>query len=498
MLKKVAAKASKTRTAGLVRRLRGQTNSDLENDAGGPSSSEPVEDVADVQPDVAPVALDEEPELIMNVACAEPCPQPDGSTLLDNPFAEFDRPLACAQPYEPIPVPDSIFDNMPVSCAQLPPHMLASPPSWWADSIKNNTGLTCPTAEFPSLAKLCVRSILDNDVYVRDAPGVNDEARAAVADGMRRFPFYSLKEPLLDAWSPHVVEALHEPIAAADPATGPQPVINVSVDLVDSANRIYQMALMIDTVDELARQDNVELAMDRYEKFLKLESTNARAGELRSSLRSTSSLEAGPRARHKLVDRRGPLIVLDKFGKLLTDDSDYDVEVALERTRTAWREAYGDEYIVNLAEVYPDGAAHRPGLVSANLLATMTPAEVVRDRKWLAGLHVVTGADGADALAAGYTPFFRGLVRSYERFLFLAAKYPDRRSTFISVAYDADLIWHAHQIFPSLYEQDMGRILGRAMAHVPWPDYTAEQHARNTSELHSVWTDEFPDDPFNH
>lgn len=58
--------------------------------------------------------------------------------------------------------------------------------------------------------------------------------------------------------------------------------------------------------------------------------------------------------------------------------------------------------------------------------------------------------------------FLRTAVRRYRQFLQLKLKEP---ASFLVPCYDTDLVWHAHQVHPSIYFNDTQMFLGRLLPH---------------------------------
>ncbi|MEQ8272758.1 MAG: glycine-rich domain-containing protein-like [Deltaproteobacteria bacterium] len=56
----------------------------------------------------------------------------------------------------------------------------------------------------------------------------------------------------------------------------------------------------------------------------------------------------------------------------------------------------------------------------------------------------------------------RGALRSYERFLLLAAKHPD---VAIAPTREIDEMWHLHMLHPRAYYEDCMRVIGRILDH---------------------------------
>ena len=62
----------------------------------------------------------------------------------------------------------------------------------------------------------------------------------------------------------------------------------------------------------------------------------------------------------------------------------------------------------------------------------------------------------------------RRLFDSYSRFLFLCKTRPELDHK-LAPPVSIDLLWHAHQSTPQLYEAETVRVLGYRLDHDPWP-----------------------------
>ncbi|KNC45964.1 uncharacterized protein AMSG_00079 [Thecamonas trahens ATCC 50062] len=443
------------------------------------------------------------PDFRPHIACSRVAPR----------MRELERDVVCEVPPRRESSPDSI-DSLysprdlidDIQCARVEPNfdyssdseLIAAPsqPSWWDDTIKEPSPacLGLPGSSVPSLAKLCIKTMLDEGVYFRDEPQVVAQVEAE----MRSFPFLNLKDPRpADEWPAATLEALRQPLES-DACV---PAINVAVDLEDTAGRIYDLVTMVDSCEQLADRANIPHAFERYARYLDLVRAHPEvqlvpaldilavwyAHLIRTGQYKTFCLSRYPNVgeRRRLVDRTGPLIVLDTYGKLLTNDDDHQVAEALAVTGRLWMEAYGEPYQVNLAEVYP--ATPQLSLTPPVQLS-MSVDDFLHDRDWLTDLHSMISAEQRELLALHSTPYLRSLIRSYERFLYLNAKHS---TGYLSVALDVDLIWHAHQIYPANYEMDCLRMFGQPVPHIPWPEHTPEEDAANTAHLESVWAETF-------
>ncbi|CAF1266858.1 unnamed protein product, partial [Didymodactylos carnosus] len=84
------------------------------------------------------------------------------------------------------------------------------------------------------------------------------------------------------------------------------------------------------------------------------------------------------------------------------------------------------------------------------------------------------------------------LKKSYERFLYMAAKYPlkDGKS-FVSPTYAIDIIWHSHMQQPLNYAADCVRLIGYVIPHSPWPMIEEDTMKKSRDGTDDIWKQEF-------
>ncbi|CAF1377810.1 unnamed protein product [Adineta ricciae] len=86
----------------------------------------------------------------------------------------------------------------------------------------------------------------------------------------------------------------------------------------------------------------------------------------------------------------------------------------------------------------------------------------------------------------------RRLKKSYERFLYMAAKYPLKDGNgFIPPTYAVDIIWHSHMQEPLKYIADCVRLVGYVIYHDPWPIVEDEKMKKSCDKVDQIWRDEF-------
>ncbi|UJR07065.1 hypothetical protein I4U23_011353 [Adineta vaga] len=84
------------------------------------------------------------------------------------------------------------------------------------------------------------------------------------------------------------------------------------------------------------------------------------------------------------------------------------------------------------------------------------------------------------------------LKKSYERFLYMAAKYPLKDGNgFIPPTYAVDIMWHSHMQEPLKYVADCVRLVGYVIYHDPWPIVEDEKMKKSCDKVDQIWRDEF-------
>lgn len=69
---------------------------------------------------------------------------------------------------------------------------------------------------------------------------------------------------------------------------------------------------------------------------------------------------------------------------------------------------------------------------------------------------------------------YPAFIKSYERFLYLLAKYPEDSHLFYP-SLSIDFVWHSHMMNPILYKQDCVEIVGRYVGHNSNPNYQEQK-----------------------
>jgi len=85
---------------------------------------------------------------------------------------------------------------------------------------------------------------------------------------------------------------------------------------------------------------------------------------------------------------------------------------------------------------------------------------------------------------------YQNLLKSYERFLFMVAKYPPQTG-YIHPTFAIDVVWHSHMICPKYYESDIARLVGFSVEHDPWPTITKQDTSQSMEKTQNLWEKEF-------
>ncbi|CAF4064257.1 unnamed protein product [Rotaria sordida] len=134
---------------------------------------------------------------------------------------------------------------------------------------------------------------------------------------------------------------------------------------------------------------------------------------------------------------------------------------------------------------------------------SFTEAEIILDDHWLdlcktfmhdslerVPIHGYYGRS-RDYIDLG-TGAMKRLKKSYERFLYMAAKYPLKDSNdFVPPTYAIDIMWHAHMQEPLKYAADCLRFVGYIIVHAPWPIIEDKKMKKESDRKDNIWKEEF-------
>lgn len=414
-----------------------------------------------------------------------------------------------AQPAETCPAVDSAPGPCLGASTRRQAELYRQREAFWWDHIKIPTpachGLPNPT---PSLRELAARGLIAADVHFRSHADVDGAFARYIEDRLEQFPFLDGIAPKpVHSWPAHMISAIH---SSASP---PPLAVNVSVDLFDNAKRILAVCLASEALgDEFASACRMRRALVRYAMFLQLASSPEAAGvrlvpaldvayvQLAHIIR-TDAYRADMRLLQRPVQVSRHWAVLDASGStMLTEigagESADDVARDVARTRELWQARFAEPYVTRLADLWaaePSAAEAQAEAAGAAETVSVSVDELLHDRDWIGGFRLVVGSEAKmAALVAGDANTYAQLMHDYERFVFLAAKHPGRRGDeYVTVRYDADLIWHAHQLQAGRYEMDCLRLYGSTCFHEPWPKHTEEEERANSRVLRELHRQQF-------
>ncbi|CAF1009309.1 unnamed protein product [Rotaria sordida] len=136
---------------------------------------------------------------------------------------------------------------------------------------------------------------------------------------------------------------------------------------------------------------------------------------------------------------------------------------------------------------------------------SFTEADIILDGNWLdlckkfmksmlSNVPISSYYRESDEIDIGVSAIKR-LKKSYERFLYMATKYPPSNGyTFIHPTYAIDIIWHSHMQEPLKYASDCIRLVGYVIDHSPWPSVDENKMKSSCNDTINAWKKEFESD----
>ncbi|CAF1202366.1 unnamed protein product [Rotaria sordida] len=120
--------------------------------------------------------------------------------------------------------------------------------------------------------------------------------------------------------------------------------------------------------------------------------------------------------------------------------------------------------------------------------------ELYRTDMYGVGLKIIAYNPQEQQIA--FRSAMKKLRKSYERFLYIAAKYSTMNGyDFIHPTYAIDIAWHSHMQEPLKYADDCNRLIGFIMNHVPWlSTKTTDQIIESYEKINEIWKTEFDRD----
>ncbi|UJR10791.1 hypothetical protein I4U23_014978 [Adineta vaga] len=139
---------------------------------------------------------------------------------------------------------------------------------------------------------------------------------------------------------------------------------------------------------------------------------------------------------------------------------------------------------------------------------SFTEADIILDGNWLSLCQkFMTEMQEKVNFRGHYDPYegrinigagmLKRLKKSYERFLYMATKYPPSSGyKFIHPTYAIDIIWHSHMQEPLKYVSDCLRLVGYVIDHAPWPSVDANKMKTSCDDTTKAWKKEFDSDMY--
>ena len=117
--------------------------------------------------------------------------------------------------------------------------------------------------------------------------------------------------------------------------------------------------------------------------------------------------------------------------------------------------------------------------------------DLVEDKNWLTYFRM-TELNEDPSLDPTSHSFIQEAIKDYERYLYLVYKYDDKSLPDVNATYKVDLIWHSHMLNTVEYMNDMERLIGRDLPHLPWPKHRSDSDISDIKDhSRSTWLNEF-------
>ena len=131
--------------------------------------------------------------------------------------------------------------------------------------------------------------------------------------------------------------------------------------------------------------------------------------------------------------------------------------------------------------------------ITLNELPSLSISEfdLIEDKNWLTYFRM-TELNEDPSIDPTSHSFIQEAIKDYERYLYLVYKYDDKSLPDVNATYKVDLIWHSHMLNTVEYMNDMQRLIGKELPHLPWPKHRSDAEI-NDIKLHSqsTWLNEF-------
>jgi len=296
------------------------------------------------------------------------------------------------------------------------------------------------------------------------------------------------------------------------PNTNPQPTISFGVELQDVASELLKFLRLLNDDVRFEKKELVLEAMRRYDMFMKL-----KVKYPQTYLVPTVDIEMIWQCHllRPLIYKGDCLKIYGTFidHALLANHTQQSfLERGLIDTAKIWMNEYKEDYCTlpdpneviprfccppfsGLQSIMPKSLYWNRTTVDLEKYKNsrwinpfqLTPENVIADRKWLAYYDQFIGEEFVYMEKRVITR----ALKAYERFLYMAAKYPPGSGELVHPTYVIDVIWHSHMINPRIYQEDSLKYVGYIMDHDPWPEVALESMQSSYSTTNSVWEKEF-------
>ncbi len=272
---------------------------------------------------------------------------------------------------------------------------------------------------------------------------------------------------------------------------------------------------------------SAEAALLRYRMFLKLQSDHPNTLLLPTADILFAQMAHIFRTADYHADVASGATALARDPLCLSDDEAFLYNEACVATARLWESSFGELYFagdarrqhaffIHQADMSPNERRWRdakyvppPAYVTAVGAAPkrqvnglpeirLKTSDVQNDLKWMSELELSLRNIRSQAYErlnmneVTDESVIRHLSTCYQRFLFLCKLHPDMGHDLAPPA-AIDLLWHAHQATPRLYEEETTRIVGFRVDHDPWPDGTGRLRPLS-NQMQCAWKTAFGTD----
>jgi len=282
---------------------------------------------------------------------------------------------------------------------------------------------------------------------------------------------------------------------------------------VDLAGAAFLQTNLLRQAEEIPISEYPDQAICRYYQFMKLKSTYPNA-----FLVPTTDIEIVWQS-HLLRPSIYQADCIKLFGKIIdhklvaNEVEQFLKERALRETDELWRKEYNYPYctlpdinrppsprfsappfsgVTNIIpkNIYWDKTSQELKLTNVTNFKNpfgFSKNDLIQDQEWFSNFKKFLNTE----YWYPNKKFFKRMEKSYERFLYLAAKYPPSSGQMIHPTYAIDFIWHIHMIHPLIYKKDMENIVGYLVDHDPWPKDSNSALKESFQSTNSLWSAEY-------